>query len=131
MPDAPNLFLSYARAEAQFVRAVASELERRGLHVGLDANLQPGDGWDDAVRGFLESANLVIVFLSSAAIDSPWVNFEIGAAVGREKTVLPVFLTEKGRIGAPAVIADRTGIDARHLKPDEVAAQIAAAAKAA
>jgi hypothetical protein len=132
MADDAKVFLSYSSEEIPFVRAVAEELERRGVDAWLDqARLGPGASFHEAFDESLESAKLFIVFVSEKTLQSSWANFEIGAAVGREKPVLPVFLTEAARLQAPSVIAHRSGIAAYHLKPDEVAEQIVSVVEAA
>jgi hypothetical protein len=84
---------------------------------------------DDGRRA--ECRVVVIVFVSATALRSPSINFEIGAAVGGDKKVVPVFLTEAARRDALALLSAVQGIDAHDLKPNEVAAQIADAVAAA
>ena len=130
MADDAKVFLSYSSEESPFVTAVAEELERRGVDAWSDqARLEPGASL--ALDESLASAKLFIVFVSERTLKSSWANFEIGAAVGREKPVLAVFLTEAARLQAPSVIAQHSGIDAYHLKPDEVAEQILSVVEAA
>jgi hypothetical protein len=125
-----HVFLSYAGEEATFVRAVADELGRRGVETWFDeARLEPGDSFVEGLGKALDSASAVIIFVSTATLRSSWANFEIGAALGRNKHVLPVYLTELARRDAPSFLATAEGIDAYDLKPDEVAQRIAAVAK--
>ena len=132
MTDEADVFLSYSRDEVPFVRAVADALEQRGLVVWFDeTRIEPGTNWYESLSESLGSAKAVIVFVSTKGLQSSWTNFEIGAAVGRQKRLVPVYLTEAARQEAPPLIADRAGIDAYHLKPEEVAEQIADAVKAA
>ena len=131
MAEAGNVFLSYSRNEAPFVRSVADRLKQRGFGVWFDREGRISSAWQDDLRESLDSADIVIVFISTTALESPWINFEIGAAVGREKHLVPVFLTEAARASAPPLLKDRAGIDASRLKPEEVAEQIANAAAAA
>ena len=126
-----RVFVSYSRDEATFVRQVVDELERRGVETWLDeAQVMPGSRWVDTIRDALASASLVTIFLSSKALESPAINFEIGAAVGSRKRVVPVFLTATARRHAPPILAATPGIDAYALKPEEVAEQIANAVRA-
>ena len=88
-----------------------------------------GSSWRDTIDDALQSANVVIVFVTTKTLASSHVNFEIGAAFGREKRVVPVFLTEGGRRDAPDYFTV-VGIDAYDLKPEEVAERIAGAVDA-
>ncbi len=54
-------------------------------------------------------------------------NFEIGAAVGGKKRVVPIYLDEAGRDAMPPVLGHPMSIDAHRLKPEQVADQIAEA----
>jgi len=127
----PSVFLSYTRDEVPFVRAVANELQQRGVDVSFDeTRLEPGGSWRDTIDDALQSAKVVIVFVTSKTLASSFVNFEIGAAFGREKRIVPVFLTEGGRRDAPRLLSTVGGIDAYDLKPEEVAEQIAEAVNA-
>ncbi len=122
---AHDIFLSYDRGESPFVRAVADELRLQGVDSWFhDGRLLAGSSWLEETADALASSKVVVVFIG-ATRESPWVNFEIGAAVGREKRVLPVFLTEDAaKRGAPSVLSNLVGIDAHNRKPDEVARQI-------
>ena len=121
----PRIFLSYAQDRGPFVRAVASELRSKGVDPGFDrAELQSGVAWQESLAAALASSELVVVFLDDA-VESPWLNFEIGAAVGGSKPVVPVYLSQSGRDRAPGVITKHAGIDAADLKPDQVADRIA------
>jgi hypothetical protein len=82
-----------------------------------------GESWHDVFGEALGSASVVIFFVSSASLQSPSANFEIGAALGSEKLLVPIFLTKGARDNAPSFLA-ATGIDAYDLKPDEVADRI-------
>jgi TIR domain len=127
-----RVFVSYSSDEAPFVRQVVDELESRGVETWLDeAQLTPGSRWRETVGDALASAKVVIVFLSGKALESPSINFEIGAAVGSRKPVVPVFLTATARRHVPAILSAVAGIDAYALKPEEVAEQIANAVEAA
>lgn len=120
-----RIFLSYTRDEVPFVRSVAAELRKRGVDAGLEADdIEPWDLFSEGLSESLRSSSLLVVFIGED-VDSPWMNFEIGAAIGQSKTVVPVFLSKNARRAAPAVVHRFRGIDASNLKPKEVAGQIA------
>jgi hypothetical protein len=122
-----RIFLSYSHDEEPFVRSVAAELARRGLDAKLNhEDIDVGESVTDRIQEALRSSSVLVAFLGPA-LDSPWLNFEIGAALGASKTVLPVFLTTGAREAAPPPVREFSGIDAANLKPDEVAEEIAAA----
>lgn len=122
-----RIFLSYSNDDSPYVRLVAAELARRGLDARLPhEDIDVGEPVTDRVENALRSSSVLVAFLGGA-LDSPWLNFEIGAALGAAKTVLPVFLTAGAREAAPPAVRQFSGIDASSLKPDEVADGIATA----
>lgn len=132
MADSPHkIFISYSHDEVPFVSAVADELRLQGVESWFDeTQLLAGTSWRERMANALASSKVVVVFLG-ARTQSPWMNFEIGAAVGGEKPVVPVYLTEAARRGAPSLLSHFVGIDAYDQKPDEVAQQIADVIRAA
>jgi TIR domain len=126
-----RIFLSYTDDETPFVRSVAAELVRRGIDARLDIEgLHVGREVSDQLQDALRSSSVLVAFLGRTT-DSPWLNFEIGAALGEAKTVLPVFLSSQARESAPPVVRGFHGIDAYDMKPAEVAEGIAGAIAAA
>jgi hypothetical protein len=82
-----------------------------------------GTSWADEVARALAASDVVVVFLG-AGDDSPWRNFEIGAAVGGGKRVVPVYVTEGAIRTAPETLMMFEGIDAHDKKPEQVATEI-------
>ena len=125
MTDARQVFISYSRDAAPFVGAVAADLRQLGLDPWIDTERRiEGSAGREATADALLSAEVFVVFVG-ATTDSPWMNFEIGAAIGREKPVVPVYLTEPGKRNVPSVLAHFASVEAHDQKPDEVAKRIA------
>lgn len=126
--DQRRVFLSYAHSEKPYVRAVAQELERHGVSTWRDEDEAPaGESVDEVLEDALRAARVMVVFLTGNALSSPWLNFEIGAAVGAEKALIPVFLSAAARNSAPSILRDHDSIEAFDLSPSQVAARIAEA----
>lgn len=98
----PRVFLSHAWTDKPLVEEVAHALARRGVIAWLDIHeLYPGLDLGLALARAIDEHTLVAVFLSEAALRSPWVNDELAAALAQEQTtrpdqqpttVVPVFL---------------------------------------
>jgi hypothetical protein len=121
----PDIFLSYTREETRFVAAVADELSRHGVVARDLASVRFGSGtsWMDPVAEALAASDVVVVFLG-ASTASPWQNFEIGAALGGRKQVVPVYVSEDAVRTALPTLRDFEGIDAHDRTPHQVADQI-------
>jgi hypothetical protein len=86
-----DVFISYARADVAFARAIAECLEREGFSVWWDRKLSVGDAFDDEIGEQLDMARGVVVLWSSHSIKSKWVKDEAAEGLGR-KALFPVML---------------------------------------
>ena len=85
----PDIFLSYARQDLEWVRPLAVELDRRGWDVFWDQRIPTGKSWRSHIGVRLENARCVIVVWSEHAVKSKFVLQE--ADIGMERDVfLPV-----------------------------------------
>lgn len=104
----PLVFVSHASADKQsFVRELVERLRRNGVDAWLDEQqLLAGDTLPELPERIAESSAIVIV-LSEAALERPWVKSEITTAVYQhveyEKRLIPILLggLQTHRIPAP------------------------------
>jgi len=92
-----DVFISYASADREVARAVADELEQRGLAVWWDRVIPPGRQYDEVIEEHLASARCVVVLWSAAAAASKWVRIEAGEALRRDRLV-PALIEAEVRI---------------------------------
>jgi hypothetical protein len=84
-----DAFVSYGHADADWVHALAGNLERLGLRVFLDAwELVAGDLIAVRLQQGLAAAGAVVFVVSAESVGRGWVNEEFaatiaGAAAGR------------------------------------------------
>src|SRR5215203_6457563 len=83
-----KLFLSYSRDAATFAQAVAAALEEKGFAAWTDRGFVNDEDFEERLRRELDRSEWVVVLISSEALRSPNVNFEIGAAFAQDKHVL-------------------------------------------
>ena len=110
-----DVFISYAREDADWVRALALRLELSGVQVYFDEwDLRPGavavHELDDAIR---RSGNAIQV-LSPVAVTKPWVREEYAAlmhqSVERGLRFIPIIY---GEVEVPPFAANRVALDFR------------------
>jgi predicted nucleotide-binding protein len=92
----PYIFVSYSREDGEIVRTFAGALAERGLKVWIDVDsLQPGQSWELAIEDALRRATAMVVFVSHATTQSPWVQRELrGYIQGAHGLVIPVILDD-------------------------------------
>ena len=102
---------------------VVSALRASNISGWLDqSDIAAGVGIASAVRNALKQSSAVVVLLSPRALQSQWVQFEIGAAEALGKKIVPVIVSgEHLEREFPDILKDRQWIDARHRSRDDLA----------
>ncbi len=76
-----KIFISYSSLDKRFVRRLAKRLKTDGYYVWIDeAELLAGDSLPKKVSEAVVSSKVVLVIVSSAAIKSKWLSFELNKA---------------------------------------------------
>ena len=120
-----RIFISHSRADSQFARALSRALTRDGWNVVSDLMMmRVGARLTDELERALDSSSWYVVIVSDAALRSPWVNFELGAALGQRKRVLPIFRSRKAMRQATGPLSEIAGIVAEGLRPTAVAEKL-------
>jgi adenylate cyclase len=88
-----DIFLSYARPDADTARRFAEAFQASGFSVWWDDALRSGDTFDEAIERALREAKAVVVLWSPSAVASRWVRAEATLA-DRSRTLLPVTIVE-------------------------------------
>jgi tetratricopeptide (TPR) repeat protein len=82
-----EIFISYARADRDAARRLATYLEEQGLSVWWDMNLEPGQVFRDEIERRIGEARHVIVLWSEASVKARFVLDEAGEAAEQNKLV--------------------------------------------
>ncbi len=78
-----KVFISHSHTDTQLAARVSDALEKSGLEVwDPDREILPGDNWASKVSRALEESKAMVVLLTPAAINSPYVMREIEYALG-------------------------------------------------
>ena len=86
-----RVFVSHARKDARLARKVARQIEATGASVHLDErSMKPGESISVQIDGALRDSDEVVTLVTSNSLSSPWVSFEVGAALGLGKRVVPI-----------------------------------------
>jgi tetratricopeptide (TPR) repeat protein len=86
-----SAFISYAKADQAKAQEIAEALEERGFRCWIaPRDVRPGRAYGDEIIRGIESARALILVLSSASNESPFVSREIERAVSKRKPVFTV-----------------------------------------
>lgn len=90
-----TVFVSYSRKDSMQVAKAVELLEAGGADVFRDLDdIQYGDRWEDVIRTKLAEAERVLVFWSTNAQLSEWVEREWTVAISMQKRVVPILLDQ-------------------------------------
>jgi hypothetical protein len=100
-PQAKRLFVSYARQDRQHVKTLLMHLgplkAAHELDIFADHGIQPGASWNDEIRNQLDTADIVLLLVSAAFLDSRYIcQVELKRALERRSQglaiVVPILL---------------------------------------
>lgn len=93
-------FISHASGESELAKLLKDRIESDFLGV-IDVfvssdgtSLVAGTQWLEDVKLRLRDADFYIVLCSQHSVDRPWINIELGAALTRDKPVIPLCHTD-------------------------------------
>ena len=86
------IFVSYSHRDKQLIRSLIDRLERKGLSIWYDKDIEPGTLWDDVIKGSLKDAAVVLMFISSSFIKSEYCRLELRLSLEQKKHIIPVYL---------------------------------------
>lgn len=89
-----KIFLSYSYNDRPWVEQFAIALEKEGIDVWFDRDLALGEDIREQIRSALRASNTLVVLLSSNSVKSPWIFFELGAAVGGNKRIISIVIDD-------------------------------------
>lgn len=115
MVPSPKVFCSHRSVDKPRVEAIARTLRERGIDAWLDTwEILPGDSIVGKINEGLESAEVVLLFLSKTALDSNWVTAEAHAATWARieglQRLIPVMLDPDAPV--PRLLSDFLRVDA-------------------
>lgn len=120
----PEVFLAYAAVDRDWVQQFYRALRDAGVNAWLDlVELRPGDRWKESIETALRAAGTVVFVLTPNSVNNHWMLFELGAAVAREKRIIPVVAAPFDRRLTPPLIGRYQFLD--ESSPTEAARRVA------
>ena len=113
MPDY-DVFISYSRSDEMVVRRIYDVLESAGIEVWFDEyEIQSGENWEALIQHAINSANNLVVIISSHSASSTHVQDEIAYAESHGKLIIPVLVGDAQESDIPFMLRKRAYLDLR------------------
>jgi ABC-type branched-subunit amino acid transport system substrate-binding protein len=127
-----DIFVSHAGTDRKWASRFVDALEANGVHAWLDdAVIQPGDDFSQQIEEALREAPVLAVLVGPNYLDNPWQAFELGAALGGKKKIIPIVMEPTQKVQLPSPLRDLKLLE--EPSPEvagEVVAQVVRAASA-
>jgi hypothetical protein len=90
-----NIFVSYALEDSGPAAELMSQLARQPkFQVFTTDKISAGQNWRSKIKKELSQSDYFLVLLSPTSVQSKWVQFELGAAWGLNKFIIPVVTSQ-------------------------------------
>ncbi len=124
-----DVFISHSSADRQFAEFLHRHLTGEDLSVFLaPLSVSPGQRWSDEILKSLEASIWVLFLASRAACASPWVQQELGAALAKQKKLVPI-VWDMPVSELPGWTSQIQAIDLAGASAEQIKAQITAIAE--
>jgi hypothetical protein len=86
-----SVFISHSARDADWARSFARALKDRGVSVWFDEfEIRPGESFPDALEAGLRNSDVLVPLVDAESSWKPSLFFELGAAIGMGKRVVPI-----------------------------------------
>ena len=92
--ERPYIFVSYSHKDWERVSVIIKNLQDNLCHVWFDEGIESGRAWNKEIAEYLLNADLMVLFLSPASVESEYVKKEINFACNHQKKILPIYLDD-------------------------------------
>ena len=109
---ARTVFCSYARGDAEAVRAIATELDKLGQQVWIDQKLSGGQSWWNTILEQVRTCDCFLLALSEKSLRSKACRAELDYAYRLGRTILPVVVGPVIDALVPGYVAELHRVEA-------------------
>lgn len=114
---APKIFISYSRDDASYARQLVDALTSEGVDIWFDREqIAAGEPIRAKLARALRDSDVIISLVSPNSLDNPNLLFELGAAVGMGKRIIPIVSSTTAISRLPAPFRTRRYLQRRPAK---------------
>jgi hypothetical protein len=115
--DNIRVFVSYAKEDSGQAVELMSQLARQpNFDIFTTNRISAGENWRSLIKKELSQSDYFLVILSPTSVQSKWVQFELGAAWGLNKFIIPVVTSQDVIHRIPLEFRDLHVIELKDLK---------------
>ena len=87
----PTIFISHSSADRDWARAFAKSMLEIGANIWFDEfNIKPGDSISELIEIGLRKSSTVVLLVTDESLRNHNFFFELGAALGMNKKIIPI-----------------------------------------
>lgn len=90
----PYIFVSYSHKNADRVKPLIAQMQRRGCRVWYDTGIQGGKEWPAVIAEHIKNCSCFMLFLTPDYVQSHNCRQEIHYALKTQREILPIYLSE-------------------------------------
>jgi len=94
MGEEPFVFISYSHANTDAVYPIIQKMDSHSILLWYDEGIEPGADWSHTIAERIKHCEKFILFVSPEAVVSKHVWQELSYANSKNKTIIPIHLTE-------------------------------------
>src|SRR5687768_12432312 len=89
--ESRRIFVSYASEDSGAAKELLSQLASQpNFQIFTTNKISAGEDWQSKIRKELHQTDYFLVLLSPTSLQSKWIQFELGAAWGLNKFIIPI-----------------------------------------
>ncbi len=93
--ESPEVFISYSSKQMKIAHDICRGIRESGTECWIAPESIPeGSSYQEMIPNAISSAKIIVLILTPDAVNSRWVQKEIGSAIGARKIILPYQLME-------------------------------------
>ena len=124
----PKVFISYSQSDREWARKFAEAVLSCGIEIWFDQfELKPGDHLQLKIEEGFRKSDVVVLLVQPENANQPNLFFEIGAALGMDKKIIPVVPEEFEYKKFPSFLQRIQSLVRK--SPEETAEELATALK--
>lgn len=94
MTTKKKIFISYSRADLDYIATLVDALREKGADVWFDKNIRTGEQWDNTLEEQIKAADVFLIVMSKTSVASNNVKDEMSYAKSLGKIISPILIEQ-------------------------------------